>query len=289
MEGGSGDDTYHLLQAIDHISEGVGQGIDTVISAVDFYLPSEVENLTLADGTGDLYGVGNELANLLNGNEGGNLLIGWDGNDTVNGGAGNDNLFGVEGDDVLKGQDGIDYLVGGNGNDVLDGGDQADALYGEDGNDALWGGSDFVTDILVAGNGDDFLHGDSGQGDYDLMDGGAGNDTYFVDTPADLTFEAVGGGTDTVIANIVGAGYYLYANVENLILQGATPYGVGNELDNVLTGSNQVNWLLGGAGADTLDGKAGNDVLFGEAGADTFVFEAGTGGDVIGDFQAGVD
>ena len=30
-------------------------------------------------------------------------------------------------------------------------------------------------------------------------------------------------------------------------------------------------------------------MLFGEAGADTFVFEHGTGGDVIGDFQHGVD
>ena len=39
----------------------------------------------------------------------------------------------------------------------------------------------------------------------------------------------------------------------------------------------------------TLNGKQGNDVLFGESGADTFVFERGTGGDVIGDFEAGVD
>ena len=33
----------------------------------------------------------------------------------------------------------------------------------------------------------------------------------------------------------------------------------------------------------------GNDVLFGEAGADTFIFARGTGGDVIGDFQRGLD
>ena len=58
------------------------------------------------------------------------------------------------------------------------------------------------------------MRGNSGLGDYDLMDGGAGNDIYYVDTPDDLTFEAVGGGADTVYANINGAGYYLYANVE---------------------------------------------------------------------------
>jgi Ca2+-binding RTX toxin-like protein len=192
---------------------------------------------------------------------------------------------------------GVDVLVGGNGSDTLDGGADSDALYGEDGNDVLYGGTGFVTDILIGGAGNDTLDGSasvaSGElrnhGDYDLMDGGAGDDTYYVDTPADLTFEAIGGGTDTVIADINGGGYYLYANVENLTLTGNTPFGVGNELNNVLIGSNLSNWLLGGAGNDTINGKGGNDVLFGESGADTFVFEHGTGGDVIGDFTHGVD
>jgi Ca2+-binding RTX toxin-like protein len=73
------------------------------------------------------------------------------------------------------------------------------------------------------------------------------------------------------------------------VLGGNTPFGVGNELDNRITGSAASNWLLGGAGNDVLNGGAGNDVLFGEAGADIFVFERGTGGDVIGDFVAGTD
>ena len=77
--------------------------------------------------------------------------------------------------------------------------------------------------------------------------------------------------------------------MENLTLAGNTPFGVGNELGNILTGSAQTNWLLGGAGNDTLNGKGANDVLFGQDGADTFVFERGTGGDVIGDYTAGVD
>jgi Ca2+-binding RTX toxin-like protein len=137
------------------------------------------------------------------------------------------------------------------------------------------------------------LDGISGQAnpDYDLMDGGADNDTYWVDTGADLTFEAVGGGTDTVHANVTvaNAGVYLYANVENLVLEGTTAFGVGNELDNILTGSASGNWLLGGLGADRITGAAGNDVLFGEGGADTFVFGAGSGADVIGDFAIAQD
>jgi len=289
MYGRLGDDHYWVDSAGDLVFENSGEGTDTVTASVGHYLYANVENLVLAPGAGDIFGVGNELANVISGNEGANLLIAGAGDDTVHGGAGVDSLFGQDGADHLFGDAGVDYLVGGNGDDVLDGGTEADALYGEDGNDTLIGGNDFATDILVGGNGNDVLHGDSGLGDYDLMDGGAGDDAYYVDTPADLTFEAVGGGTDTVYANISGAGYYLYANVENLVLQGTTPYGVGNELDNHLTGNASANYLLGGAGNDVINGKGGNDVLFGESGADTFVFEHGTGGDVIGDFAPGTD
>ena len=289
LYGGLGSDTYHVDRPDDVVFENANEGTDTVISTAGYYLYANIENLTLAAGAGDIFGVGNELANILTGNEGSNLLIAGAGADVVHGGAGVDSLFGQDGNDQLFGDAGIDYLVGGTGDDMLDGGTNADALYGEDGNDVLWGGTDFQTDILVGGAGNDVLHGDSHLGDYDLMDGGSGDDIYYVDTPDDLTFEAANGGTDTVHADIVGAGYYLYANVENLILDGNTPYGVGNELDNHLTGNAIGNYLLGGAGNDVLNGKAGNDVLFGEAGADTFVFEHGTGGDVIGDFQAGTD
>lgn len=95
---------------------------------------------------------------------------------------------------------------------LLDGGVDADALYGEDGDDTLIGGLSFSTDILVGGAGNDVLRGDSGLGDYDLMDGSAGHDSYYVDTPDDLTFEAATGGTGTVHATIDGAGYYLCAH-----------------------------------------------------------------------------
>jgi Ca2+-binding RTX toxin-like protein len=233
-------------------------------------------------------GVGNELANVLTGNDGNNLLQGLGGNDTLSGGLGNDSLFGGLG---------IDNLLGGDNDDSLDGGADPDAIYGEAGNDVLYGGTGFATDILVGGAGNDTLDGSASlasgearnQGDYDRMNGGSGNDTYHVDTPADLTFEALNDGTDTVIAEINGGGYYLYANVENLTLTGLTPFGVGNELPNTLIGNSLANWLLGGLGNDTLNGGTGNDVLFGEGGADTFVFARGTGGDVIGDFQPGAD
>ena len=300
LVGGTGDDTYYVDGQPDLVFESSGEGSDTVISTANFYMYAGIEKLVLASGAGDIFGSANELNNTLTGNEGVNLLLGWDGADTISGGGGNDVVYGVSGADSMFGDAGIDVLVAGEGNDALDGGANADLLFGEEGNDVLYGGGGFVTDILVGGTGEDVLDGSaslsSGQnrneGDYDLMYGGTENDTYHVDTPYDLTFETEidgGGGTDTVIADITGAGYYLYAAVENLVLQGNTPFGVGNDLDNVLTGSALANWLLGGAGNDTLNGKAGGDVLFGETGADTFVFERGTGGDVIGDFTPGTD
>ena len=287
--GGAGDDSYHVERIDDLVFEDADGGTDTVTAFTSFYLYDHIENLTLSEGLGDAFGVGNDVANTILGNESSNLLIGGAGDDTVRGGAGVDSLFGESGNDQLFGDAGIDYLVGGTGSDTLDGGTEADALYGEDGDDTLIGGSDFATDILVGGAGNDILRGNSGLGDYDLMDGGAGDDAYYVDTPDDLTFEATNGGIDTVYASITGAGYYLYANVENLVLGGDTPFGVGNDLDNRITGSKASNWLLGGAGNDILDGGAGNDVLFGEAGADTFVFAQGSGADVIGDFAVGTD
>jgi Ca2+-binding RTX toxin-like protein len=287
--GGSGDDFYIIDDVAELIFEDANNGTDTVRGDASHYLYANVENLWLTDFAEDGFGVGNGLDNIIDGNSGANLLIGGGGNDTIDGSYGNDALFGEAGNDTLLGGWGIDYIVGGTGNDSIDGEETADALYGEDGDDSLTGGSDFATDILVGGNGNDALFANSGLGDYDLIDGGSGDDLYHVDTPADLTFEAVGGGTDTIIADINGGGYYLYANTENLILAGNTPFGVGNELANQLTGSALANWLLGGAGDDRLNGKGGNDVLFGEAGADTFVFERGTGGDVIGDFQPGID
>ena len=296
LYGGSGDDLFYVDGTSDIVFENAGEGIDEVISNDSYYLWDNIEGLLLFNrydgGSNDLFGVGNASDNRITGNDGNNLLIAGAGDDEVNGGKGNDQLFGEAGDDILIGDFGIDYIVGGDGDDAIDGGYGADAIYGGDGDDTLYAGWGFVTDILVGGEGNDILWGAApfaSDGDYDLMDGGAGDDIYHVDTPADLTFEAAGGGTDTVYANINGAGYYLYAHTENLVLEGRTPFGVGNELDNSLTGNQESNYLLGGLGNDILEGKAGNDVLFGEGGADTFLFGLRTGGDVIGDFEVGVD
>lgn len=307
LSGGTGDDRYVLQRPGDLVLELEGEGWDRIEAPFDMYLPDHIENLYLT-GDGNFYGVGNSLDNFLGGNSGENLLIAGAGNDNVWGQDGNDALFGELGDDVIFAGYGVDYVVGGAGNDYLYGQRGADAIFGEDGDDILLADTldrtvyvptltslpnrpEFVTDILVGGDGNDTLYANSGLADYDLLDGGSGNDTYWVDTGDDLTYEAEAGGTDTVHADVLvpNAGVYLYANVENLVLEGTTSFGVGNALDNALTGSASGNWLLGGDGSDTINGKGGNDVLFGEAGSDTFVFEGTSGADVIGDFVQGQD
>ena len=92
MIGGAGNDTYHVDNVGDTIIELAGQGIDTVISSVNFALwqhGQHVEHLTLI-GTGNISGVGNARANAIQGNSGNNWLDGSVGNDFLTGGAGAD-------------------------------------------------------------------------------------------------------------------------------------------------------------------------------------------------------
>ena len=71
----------------------------------------------------------------------------------------------------------------------------------------------------------------------DVMIGGAGNDTYYVDNVGDQVIEEPKGAVDTVITTLTS--YTLGASVENLTYSSQTPSrfgftGSGNELANVI-------------------------------------------------------
>lgn len=136
MDGGAGDDFYQVTDVNDRVVDA--SGVDMVEAHIDYILPDTIENLTLA-GTLPLAGIGNDLANIINGNGAGNRLYGGAGNDTLNG-------FG-----------GADLLVGGIGHDRLDGGLGNDTIYGGAGADIFIVDSPFdvVGDFNVAE--DDFL------------------------------------------------------------------------------------------------------------------------------------
>ena len=284
LVGFMGDDVYRVDDALDRVAELPDQGSDTVLATTGHFLGPDVEWLLLEPATGDIYGVGNPLANGIRGNEGRNRLIGHAGDDTIWGGEGNDRIEGRDDDDRLHGEGGTDVILGGNGADIVDGGVGSDTLYGEDGNDSLFGGTDAITDFLFGGNGDDWLDGGPG---YDAMYGGLGNDIYVASQQIEAIYENPGEGWDAVIA-LGGSGFVLPDNVEELFLSGPLT-GTGNALSNRITGSAGDERLVGKDGNDTITGGGGDDLMWGDGGGDAFVFGPGSGVDAIRDFAPGED
>ena len=69
------------------------------------------------------------------------------------------------------------------------------------------------------------------------MQGGTGNDSYYVSASGDTVYELTGEGTDMVRTDL---GFYtLGSNVENLVYIGAGNFiGLGNADDNLIAGGN---------------------------------------------------
>jgi trimeric autotransporter adhesin len=275
VAGLGGDDTYLFgssgIPGSYAALEAPGEGIDTVQNLFDYTLDPHVENLILAESTSAVRGTGNELDNLIIGNTGDNILEGGAGNDVLVGG-----LFRAY--EVGVSTTGSDILIGGPGNDVFmaDGGNFA--FYSISG----FEGGEWRDDVV--------RHAD------DLFIGGIGNDTYIVHSQEQTLAEFENEGTDTVRSTV---SYVLGAHLENLELESQIVFdeegnivsspplnGTGNELDNVLIGSENANILSGLAGRDTLVGRLGNDTLRGGTGHDSYVFNLGDGIDTIDDAAA---
>ncbi|WP_181049731.1 Ig-like domain-containing protein [Marinobacter persicus] len=269
LVGGRGDDTYIVDRSEDGIFESAGEGSDTVQSSVTWRLGDNLEDLSLS-GTDGIDGIGNELGNTINGNIADNLLQGLEGNDTLDGGAGADTLEGGSGNDtyVVDNMDDAVVEVHGEGVDSV----KASVSYtlvdnvenltltgyssingtGNNLDNALKGNGG--ANVLEGFSGDDSLDGGLGA---DTLVGGEGDDTYFVDNSGDSVVESLGKGYDRVFAS---ASHTMGENVEELTLTGSGSIdGIGNDLNNTLTGNAGGNRLDGADGADTMTGGAGND------------------------------
>jgi Ca2+-binding RTX toxin-like protein len=244
-------------------------------------------------------------ADLLGGGPGNDTLLAGPGDDRGFGGDGADTLDGAAGHDSLQGGAGADSLTGGAGNDLLDGGDADDRLEGGSGADTLIGaaGNDLLragslaeagqpagaVELLRGGAGADTLDAAAGDGAASLLIGELGDDLYLVDSALDQVFELADGGADTLQASLVSGQITLPAWVEALVLLGSGGGGVGNALDNRISGNAGANLLFGSAGADTLIGGLGADTLIGGAGADVFVIAADGSTDLLMDYTAAED
>jgi trimeric autotransporter adhesin len=311
MDGGAGNDTYVVSSLGDTVTEmlaGAAGGTDLVLSAADFTLGANVENLTLLGGT-DINGTGNALNNILTGNSGNNQLFGGAGNDMLIGGAGSDSLDGGAGADKMTGglgddtytvdlvtdvvtealNAGIDtvvaeltYTLGANVEDLeltglaLNGTGNAlnNVIVGNSGHNVLSGLAG--TDVLIGRDGNDTLLGGLGR---DTVTGGTGDDqiTMLVTAGNVDTIDA-GDDTDTLVLSGVVPGNHMVV----VDLSSATDQvvSIGGVLDDTLAQINFENLNASGIGSSvTVTGSDGDNSIIGSNGNDSI--DGGAGNDTL--------
>jgi Ca2+-binding RTX toxin-like protein len=286
MYGYGGNDTYYVDNADDRLLEWDGHGIDLVATSVSYVLDPNVENLQARyiPGTEALSLTGNGLANVIWGNFGNNVIDGGAGADVMYGYGGND-TFTVDnaGDAAVEfeghGTDlvitSISHVLGANLESLQAANIAGTAPLSLTGNglaNVIWG--NFGSNLIDGGAG------------ADVMYGYGGDDTYVVDAAGDQVSELAGGGYDTVLTTV---SYVLGPDQEALKVQNPLQdFGfitlTGNELGNVISGHDWVNYI---------DGKGGNDVLAGGDTRDEFHFttalDASNNVDTIVDFNPASD
>ncbi|GGL78708.1 calcium-binding protein [Wenxinia marina] len=212
---------------------------------------------------------------------------------TLEGGAGNDTYHGVKGEDVLveAAGGGIDTIVvttsfSLEGHANVENLSAAGVIVGNDLSNTLR--SIFGTSATLDGKGGD-----------DILQGGALNDLFIVDSAGDRV-------TDVAGAHDVVRAYTDYTlpeaqRIEQLELRRVRDAdgnvvqdisATGNEFANRIIGNDQRNILSGMGGDDELIGGGGTDILTGGAGADVFRFAerpGADGPDRITDFETGTD
>jgi Ca2+-binding RTX toxin-like protein len=135
-------------------------------------------------------------------------------------------------------------------------------------------------DILIGNSGNNVIDGLSG---YDVMRGGLGNDTYYVDHASDTTDEVTGGG---------GIADYVFSSVSFAAAQGIERLYLTGAANISATGrAAQNDILIGNSGANIINGLSGNDVMRGGLGNDTYYVDSTldstdevTGGGGAGDY-----
>ncbi len=238
--GTAGDDIALGLGGADALSGGAGN--DTLIGG----LGNDI--LTGGDGNDTLGSATNEAGN--------DTLTGGAGNDVINGGAGTDIAsyvtamtaasFSNTGTSIVvtAGAEGVDtvslvetlrfnnvaYTVasGTAANNTLTGAAGSQILFGFEGIDTINGGAG--NDVIVAGDGNDFIIQAAATGNRDIVDGGAGTDTFTLTGDATAETFRIYTRTDALAAGMTG----LHANTEIVVTRnGTTTASIIAELDNV--------------------------------------------------------
>ncbi|QQZ43252.1 calcium-binding protein [Pseudomonas sp. SK3(2021)] len=200
------------------------------------------------------------------------VINGTNGADTLTGTSGDDEINALGGNDVIKGSGGADRIDGAAGVDTIDYSASAEGvkvdvrlgvgLVGRGGDaegDILTG----IENVIGSAFNDILTSGPDATATAIRLEGGAGDDIYYISTGVTPTIvEQAGGGNDEVRVTVINpSGTVLAANVERLTYLGNKAFiGYGNDLDNVITGGSGNDTLYGGAGADQFIGGAGVDI-----------------------------
>ena len=185
---------------------------------------------------------------------------------------------------VLSGGEGNDLVAAGAGNDSLEGGSGADLLFDETGQDTVRGGAG--DDRVVAALDEDRDTYDGGEGAADALDLTATEAGVSVDLAAgSAEGEEIGDNAVTGFEIVEGgAGNDSLAGSEG----GETLSGAGGEDliegragDDTISGGDGDDRLLDGAGEDSVTGGAGNDVVSAAADGNDDAYEGSDGEDVL--------
>jgi hypothetical protein len=211
MIGGALHDTYVVDNAGDVVQDE--NGVDHVLSAIDYVLGADVENLTLTGMTA-INGAGNQYGNGMIGNHAANVLDGGAGADTMTGGLGDDTYvvdnasdwvgeYGGEGTDTVRTT--VSLVLGENIENLSLAGDASIAGTDNSLDNVLIANAG--DNQLTAGAGDDMLFGNTGadvltdSSGSNLLVGGAGNDALEGGSGQDVVGFNRGDGRDTLLAS----------------------------------------------------------------------------------------
>lgn len=305
--GGLGNDVYVIDNAADVLSEQDGDGTDTVVASINFTLTGDFENLSLQGG--GRTGIGNGLANVIEGSSGDNVL---------SGGGGNDTLFGDFGSDTLDGGTGADRMEGGSQSDIYVVDDVGDVIVEFSSTGTNFAGDDTVlssisftlganvenvtltgtaaldatgnqsSNVLTGNNGTNRLIDDrggndrlNGGGGRDRLEAGSGNDTLDGGAGSDTMFGGLGNdiyivdSSSDVLSEAGGGGTDRVVSSINFTLA-ADFENLQLSGTSVISGTGNAgaNSIFGNTAGNVLTGGAGLDKLTGNDGNDTFVFNS---------------
>ncbi len=305
LTGPTGGTVTRLVIDIDNngTNEWGTQGFDIEIT--------DIPSLNLTTLTSSANGFIDNLTafnNQANGTFHGDVIYGLTGTNTIDGGSGNDVIYGGNLNDTIYGGNDDDILYGGDGNDVLEGMSGRDEVYGERGDDRLLVGLMPSTEIYDGGDDyDTLVYKSNSTTSFDQTIIRDIEEIEFFTTSsagtniATAIFDSSQFGTGLISSSARIDGYnfpvtgqtnkeILQINVSGLLFDASgftfQEWGdngelikiIGNDFNQILIGSSQVDEISGGLGDDYITGGVGADILDGGAGSNTLNYSSSIDG-----------